>query len=355
MRVIKINHRFLAKGDPKQRILDMSPTCATVNADAVGMVQYMQHFHTIDIPSLGFFISNQTLHVRKRTTYNPVFAFLHNVPWVEGLVLHYPFTNDDLGLDLGVGVPKYTSETSPNKRLKFLHVPALWSKAVYQLLLDNRDSLERFEGVVWDCNWVFPVLTHLIIHQDKKSDISWKDLSPLCFPSLLEIKLPKSWLSFYMVNKEDGETVGEPRNNAVWWHTMQQKKKRAAIEATRAVLLPFLNRDATSLIVNEVAKFDSSAWKVTGADVSPHLLYPTRSKNWKPVVDPDFVRICNRTQITKILFKAHEIKIGDKKKKRGREHDEKLCKDTKKLKEAKDNMDVTKNLFKMLINAHPDF
>jgi hypothetical protein len=313
----------MANDNPKQRLLDMPPNNAIVCSDAIEMVQYMEHFISIEVPSVGVVISNKTLRINKRAPYNKIFSVLRCAPWVEGLVLRHPFEEDDFGIDLGTAVPKYTGETSPTNQLKSLCIFPLWSKAVYQLLLDNRDSLERFEGVVWECNWTFPALTHLTINEDcQKIKMDWTTLSPSCFPSLTTINLPRSWLCFCGVNATIGLTYGELRNDAIWRHTEQQKKKLAAIKTTREVLLPFLTRDAISVVVRHVAKIEPSAWNIT-IDEIPQLLYTPPShfgngnlSDWKPLVDATLFKEAKKTskqlvQLKRRFTKATREREGD--------------------------------------------
>lgn len=294
----------------------MPPACATVCSNAIDMIQYMKHFHTIDIPSLGFFISNQTLHVNKRVDYTKVFAFLHNYPWIEGLVIHHDFKNDDVGVDLGTAVSKYTFEQSPKARLKYIHVPGFWTKVIYQLMLDNRDSLEKYEGTSWECNWTFPALTHLTIHLELRPRL--KLFEPRWFPNLLHLKLPRSWVGFVSINIKTGEVCGASFNEDIWQHALQQQKKHAAICETQSVLTPLLNRDATSLVVAWCARIPSSAWRVRMEDIPKDLYYHSSKisdiEDWKPVLGSSFGK--------RFAHKATELAIGKTALKRVREEDD---------------------------------
>jgi hypothetical protein len=311
MRVIKINHRFLANGDPKQRLLDMPPSCATVCSNAIDMIQYMQHFHTIDIPSLGFFISNQTLHVNKRVDYTKVFAFLHNYPWIEGLVIHHTFKNDDVGVNLGTAVSKYTFEQSPKARLKYIHVSGYWTKVIYQLMLDNRDSLEKYEGESWECNWTFPALTHLTIHATPRPLRLFK---PRWFPNLLYLNLPKSWVWFPSINIKTNEFYGASTNTGIWRYALQQQKKHAAICETQNVLTPLLKRDATSLVVAWCARIPPSEWCIKPEEVPLNLYVPSKTsssaQDWKPVINKRFEKmfIQQRRKMTNAKLKQNVLK-----------------------------------------------
>lgn len=272
------------------------------------MIQYMQHFHTIDIPSLGFFISNQTLHVNKKIDYNTVFAFLCEYPWIDGLVMHHEFKNDDLGIDLGTAVSSYTFRSSPRGQLKFLHVPEFWTKAIYQLMLDNKDSLEKYEGVSWECNWVFPALTHLTIHQmTGYSGTPLRMFEPKWFPKLLYLNLPTNWVSFAMLNTKTEEVYGKSFNVDIWQYVVQQQKKHAAICETESVLIPLLKKDATSLVVAWCARIPSSVWCLKPEDVSPNL-YDIPStydpEDWKLILNSGFAKLLMEKRRERAVAKA---------------------------------------------------